>query len=151
MATRTEQMILQFKEKGADVSSSTALMEIAKTKIATAKTALSTFENVLATATSTVSASSSTSIKATVREQIKAESKKVDVAMKEAKKALTEVTRSLDMGFWNRVMNFFKEKPGEGIHATGTASGTPPFASSTKEMGKAPFWKWFNPGNWFRK
>jgi hypothetical protein len=130
---------------------STALWKLQKQKLQQQRRHLVHLKNVLATATSTVSASSSTSIKATVREQIKAESKKVDVAMKEAKKALTEVTRSLDMGFWNRVMNFFKEKPGEGIHATGTASGTPPFASSTKEMGKAPFWKWFNPGNWFRK
>jgi len=145
IATRTEAMIAQFQAKGASVASSTALMEIAKTKIAMAKTELATFQGVLAQL-------SSTTISTSTKAQIKEAGNKVETAVKEAKKALVDVTSSLSMNMWERFRNYWDEKFGYGlgVHSTSTATSTGTTTAPMLKFEKKE-WKWFNWLPWFRK
>ncbi len=156
MATRTESMIVKFQASSTmDLSSTTALMDIANAKIAAAQSEVAILDGLLSqiTATSTALSTASTTRQSELA-QIKNETKKADAALKDAQKALVNVISSLNMSIHQNDKD--KDKgdyknttssatSGEGTNSTSTE------ATSSHESGQGFRFNlgWLNPFGWF--
>lgn len=145
LATKTQAVITKLQSNAMDVSTSTSLMTIANSKISVAQADVAALDAVLS---QFVPANASSTVASTTRQealvQIKADAKLADSALKDAKKALTDVIASLH----TRNMVMGEHRNGTSTQATSSAST---IATSTHKMMPAFHfnWGWFNPMRWF--